>query len=238
MPDYSNLDMANAEGDDTEELHQCGNCGDIYKTSELSEAEDLWERCDPGGMYPSGECPDEECRALCYPMAALTRAARGDTLLAFLCGAEVAAIDIALARPLSPLTPLRGARARLFMALTTRNRADAEAAIDAVTTEAAIAAENVPSRRPFSDGYAGSGDLDVSLRMDPAATPHDGAIEEDADHHVGNALQLLSTLSALDATEQLAAIASAKRRLRLAADVLAKERQDRREIRSPNGGER
>ena len=48
-----------------EELHQCDNCGKIYREEELAEIHDFWGRVSPGETMPSGECP--QCHALCYP---------------------------------------------------------------------------------------------------------------------------------------------------------------------------
>ena len=55
------------------ERHRCDNCGETF-SEEVLEAADklglhvidrLTERIDPGGIVPSGECPD--CGALVYP---------------------------------------------------------------------------------------------------------------------------------------------------------------------------
>lgn len=50
----------------TLDLHECDNCGAIHKWSALKDIKDLAERITPGGVSPSGECPD--CAALCYPV--------------------------------------------------------------------------------------------------------------------------------------------------------------------------
>ena len=52
--------------------HECNNCGAVYAADEELAAvfpniPDLWERLDPGGTVPSGECP--QCGALVYPQA-------------------------------------------------------------------------------------------------------------------------------------------------------------------------
>jgi len=47
--------------------HECDNCGRAWSEGELKEPRDLVQRLDPGGTFPSGECP--KCGALCYPMA-------------------------------------------------------------------------------------------------------------------------------------------------------------------------
>ena len=45
---------------------RCDNCGwEGEPLFGLEEIVDLVERIDPGGVVPSGECP--ECDALCYP---------------------------------------------------------------------------------------------------------------------------------------------------------------------------
>lgn len=47
---------------------QCDNCGTVWADVQLTvPILDLGERVDAGGVVPSGECPDPECRALCYP---------------------------------------------------------------------------------------------------------------------------------------------------------------------------
>lgn len=56
---------------DIEIKHQCDNCGE--KLSDYRIGNRLWphipdlgERLDPGGVVPSGECP--QCQGLCYPI--------------------------------------------------------------------------------------------------------------------------------------------------------------------------
>lgn len=46
-------------------LHKCDNCGRRWSESNLLTPRDLFERTDPEGAVPSGECP--ECGCLCYP---------------------------------------------------------------------------------------------------------------------------------------------------------------------------
>lgn len=58
-----------AAGEDaceTFDLHRCDNCNKVFAKVELAEAKHLAMRTDPGGVVPSGECPD--CKALCYPL--------------------------------------------------------------------------------------------------------------------------------------------------------------------------
>lgn len=51
---------------DTEvETHVCDNCGKVHTEDELNEVKDYFQRVDPGGTVPSGECAD--CGCLCYP---------------------------------------------------------------------------------------------------------------------------------------------------------------------------
>lgn len=54
----------------TETRCECGNCewtGPESKLGcELGDVPDLYERLDPGGVVPAGECP--ECGALAYPV--------------------------------------------------------------------------------------------------------------------------------------------------------------------------
>jgi len=45
--------------------HRCDNCGVEWDLEDLQPIKDLHQRVDPGGVMPSGECPD--CGALCYP---------------------------------------------------------------------------------------------------------------------------------------------------------------------------
>lgn len=48
---------------------KCDDCETIYNIDDitpLDEVEGLAERLDAGGEVPAGECPDEDCRALCY----------------------------------------------------------------------------------------------------------------------------------------------------------------------------
>lgn len=46
---------------------KCDNCGKVYSEDDLKVVRHLHERVDPGGIMPSGECPNSECGALCYP---------------------------------------------------------------------------------------------------------------------------------------------------------------------------
>ena len=52
----------------------CDGCGQVYQDDDLAEIKDYHSRTEPGYMIPSGECPDENCGALCYPDNAHTRA--------------------------------------------------------------------------------------------------------------------------------------------------------------------
>jgi hypothetical protein len=45
--------------------HTCDNCGATFECDQLEAIESFFERVEPGGLVPSGECPD--CGALCYP---------------------------------------------------------------------------------------------------------------------------------------------------------------------------
>jgi hypothetical protein len=45
--------------------YECGNCGQQWTYDQLQPIVDLWERIEPGGEVPIGECP--ECGALCCP---------------------------------------------------------------------------------------------------------------------------------------------------------------------------
>lgn len=46
-------------------LHVCDNCDVGWSAQALSAITDLFKRVEPGGIMPSGECP--EYGALCYP---------------------------------------------------------------------------------------------------------------------------------------------------------------------------
>lgn len=46
---------------------KCDDCGKVWSedvVKSLAEIDRLWDRIDPGGVVPAGECP--ECGALCY----------------------------------------------------------------------------------------------------------------------------------------------------------------------------
>jgi len=48
---------------------KCDNCGKEYiAEEECLPPKNLWERIEPGNIVPSGECPDPNCGALCYPL--------------------------------------------------------------------------------------------------------------------------------------------------------------------------
>lgn len=49
--------------DAADPLTRCDDCGKIAPESQLTEPRHLWERMDPGGVEPAGEC---ECGALAY----------------------------------------------------------------------------------------------------------------------------------------------------------------------------
>lgn len=48
---------------------QCDSCGTIFLEKELLPARNLEQRIDVGGTYTPYECPDQDCGALCYPVA-------------------------------------------------------------------------------------------------------------------------------------------------------------------------
>jgi hypothetical protein len=52
-------------------FHTCGNCGASTVSSAVKPITDFFERVEPGGMVPSGECP--VCGALCYPNKSLKK---------------------------------------------------------------------------------------------------------------------------------------------------------------------
>lgn len=43
---------------------ECDNCGRFWAQHDLKDSPDLYERMDPGGPMPAGDCPD--CGAFCY----------------------------------------------------------------------------------------------------------------------------------------------------------------------------
>jgi len=51
---------------DEEPIDVCDNCRKEYKREMLCEVKDYFQRVEPGGVVPSGECP--ACGALCYPI--------------------------------------------------------------------------------------------------------------------------------------------------------------------------
>jgi hypothetical protein len=59
-----------------ERAHRCDNCGAEWSDEQLErkwpDIPDLSERTEPGYKVPSGECPDPDCGALCYPLESYT----------------------------------------------------------------------------------------------------------------------------------------------------------------------
>ena len=51
--------------DEKEPIDVCDNCHKEWKRTMLCEVKDYFQRVEPGGVVPSGECP--ACGALCYP---------------------------------------------------------------------------------------------------------------------------------------------------------------------------
>lgn len=45
---------------------KCDNCSEVHYDHNLNVVKDIFQRVDPGGVMPSGECPS--CGALCYPV--------------------------------------------------------------------------------------------------------------------------------------------------------------------------
>lgn len=52
-------------------FHTCGNCGASVVSSGVKPITDFFQRVEPGGMVPSGECP--VCGSLCYPNKSLKK---------------------------------------------------------------------------------------------------------------------------------------------------------------------
>jgi len=46
----------------------CGNCEEVWTFDQLHNIADLTQRIGPGVPCPAGECPDDDCGALCYPV--------------------------------------------------------------------------------------------------------------------------------------------------------------------------
>jgi hypothetical protein len=46
----------------------CDDCSTIYPFASLNPMQSFAERVSAGGVVPAGECPDEDCGALCYPV--------------------------------------------------------------------------------------------------------------------------------------------------------------------------
>jgi hypothetical protein len=51
--------------------HQCDNCEWQGEAAELHPIENLFQRVEPGGVVPSGQCP--KCAALAYPVVPAKR---------------------------------------------------------------------------------------------------------------------------------------------------------------------
>ncbi len=54
--------------------HRCDNCSQEHKAAALKGIDNLFERLEPGGVVPSGECPD--CGALCFPVETVQQGQR------------------------------------------------------------------------------------------------------------------------------------------------------------------
>ena len=57
-----------------EPIDVCDNCKRQWKREMLCEVKDYFQRVEPGGVVPSGECP--ACGALCYPVEPYDRSLR------------------------------------------------------------------------------------------------------------------------------------------------------------------
>mgnify|MGYP006282693711 CR=1 FL=1 len=49
-------------------FHKCDNCESIHHATELNDIKDFGLRVTAGSTVPSGECPNEDCGSLCYPI--------------------------------------------------------------------------------------------------------------------------------------------------------------------------
>ena len=50
----------------TVDKSRCDNCQKVTSDEDLNSVNDIYERVDPGGVMPSGECP--HCGCLAYPI--------------------------------------------------------------------------------------------------------------------------------------------------------------------------
>lgn len=60
-------------------LTECQNCGKQYDINDLDPVDHLWERVDAGEPMPAGQCPDEECQAICHLVKQGDTGMQGDT---------------------------------------------------------------------------------------------------------------------------------------------------------------
>jgi len=56
-------------------LTQCDGCSAHWGEDKLDPVTSMWARTEPGGIIPSGQCPDKDCGALCYPVLTMKQAA-------------------------------------------------------------------------------------------------------------------------------------------------------------------
>lgn len=47
------------------EMARCQNCNSLWWVDTLSQIDDVFERVMPRETMPPGQCPDEDCGALC-----------------------------------------------------------------------------------------------------------------------------------------------------------------------------
>jgi hypothetical protein len=45
---------------------RCDSCGTLWDEDELEPIDDLHQRVAPGEIMPAGQCPDEDCGAVCH----------------------------------------------------------------------------------------------------------------------------------------------------------------------------
>ena len=85
-----------------DEMTVCDNCSACRPEGDLNFIDDYHQRVEPGGMVPSGECPD--CGALCYPEDAtkkqpeIVTVVRTGAEAAYVHGDSKAAVEAALER--------------------------------------------------------------------------------------------------------------------------------------------
>jgi hypothetical protein len=58
----------NERADNGPDAYACDSCGKVYPFEALNWIQGYGERVSAGNEVPAGECPDDDCGALCYPV--------------------------------------------------------------------------------------------------------------------------------------------------------------------------